>query len=481
MNLRPLPDNEDDRLQALIQYQVLDTEAEQQFDDLTAIAAHICDTPISLISLIDTSRQWFKSKLGLEVTETPRELAFCAHTILEPEKMLIVPNALEDERFADNPLVKSDPNIRFYAGAALVTPDGLPIGTLCTIDNKPRELSPEQIQALQALSRQVISQLELRINLIKLKQTITQREQVEQNLRNTNKQLNQTLDKLKQTQVQLIHSEKMSSLGEMVAGIAHEINNPVTFISANLSYVNTYVRDLLDLLSIYQLHYPNPHSEIKDKAEDVDTDFLAEDLSNILSSMNTGTERIQNIVLSLRNFSRLDESHKKPVDIHEGIDSTLLILQHRLKATLERPKIKIIKEYAKLPQVECYAAQLNQVFLYLLSNAVDAIEEKFYQKTETIHLESNILKLPTIRIRTDISPENHLLIMIADNGIGIPENIHSKIFDPFFTNKPVGKGKGLGLSISYQIIVKKHDGNLKYRTKDGQGTEFLIEIPINSN
>ncbi len=159
MNLPPLPDNEDDRLQALIQYQVLDTEAEQQFDDLTTIAAHICDTPISLISLIDTSRQWFKSKLGLEVTETPRELAFCAHTILEPEKMLIVPNALEDERFADNPLVKSDPNIRFYAGAALVTPDGLPIGTLCTIDNKPRELSPEQIQALQALSRQVISQL----------------------------------------------------------------------------------------------------------------------------------------------------------------------------------------------------------------------------------------------------------------------------------------------------------------------------------
>ncbi|WP_414623672.1 ATP-binding protein [Calothrix sp. CCY 0018] len=481
MNLPPLPDNEEDRLQALIKYQVLDTEAEQQFDDLTAIAAHICDTPISLISLIDTSRQWFKSKLGLEVTETPRELAFCAHTILEPEKMLIVPNALEDERFADNPMVKSDPNIRFYAGAPLITPDGFPLGTLCTIDNKPRELSPEQIQALQALSRQVISQLELRINLIKLKQNITQREQVEQNLRNTNKQLNQTLDKLKQTQVQLIHSEKMSSLGEMVAGIAHEINNPVTFISANLSYVNTYVRDLLDLLSLYQQHYPNPHSDIKDKAEDVDTDFLAEDLSNILSSMNTGTERIQNIVLSLRNFSRLDESQKKPVDIHEGIDSTLLILQHRLKATLERPKIKIIKEYGKLPQVECYAAQLNQVFLYLLSNAVDAIEEKFYQKTETIHLESNILKLPTIRIRTDISPENHLLIMIADNGIGIPENIHSKIFDPFFTTKPVGKGKGLGLSISYQIIVKKHNGNLKYRTKDGQGTEFLIEIPIKNN
>ena len=481
MNLPPLPDNEDDRLQALIEYQVLDTEAEQRFDDLTAIAAHICDTPISFISLIDTNRQWFKSKFGIEVIESPRELAFCAYTILQPERMMIVPNAEEDERFAANPFVTSEPNIRFYAGAALITPDGFPIGTLCTIDNKPRELSPEQIQALQALSRQVISQLELRINLSKLNQNITQREQVEQNLRHTNKQLNQTLGKLKQTQVQLIHSEKMSSLGEMVAGIAHEINNPVTFISANLGYVNTYVRDLLDLLSLYQLHYPNPHSEIKDKAEEVETDFLAEDLPNILSSMNVGAERIQNIVLSLRNFSRLDESQKKPVDIHQGIDSTLLILQHRLKATLERPEIKIIKEYGKLSKVECYAAQINQVFLHILSNAVDALEEKYNNKTDTIQLETNIAKLPTIRIHTDISPENTILIRIADNGIGIPENIQPKIFDPFFTTKPVGKGKGLGLSISYQIVVKKHNGNLKYRTKPRNGTEFLIEIPINSN
>ncbi len=480
MKLPPLPNNEDDRLQALIKYQVLDTQAEQQFDDLTALASHICNTPIALISLIDANRQWFKSKVGLEVTQTPRELAFCAYTILQAEKILIVPNAEEDERFADNPLVKSDPNIRFYAGASLVTPDGLPIGTLCTIDNKPRELSPEQIQALQALSRQVISQLELRINLVKLKQNITQREEIEQNLRNTNKQLNQTLGKLKQTQVQLIHSEKMSSLGEMVAGIAHEINNPVNFIYANLDYVNSYVRDLLDLLSLYQQHYPEPDAEIKNKTAAVDTEFLAEDLPNILSSMDAGAERIQNIVLSLRNFSRLDESHKKPVNIHEGIDSTLLILQHRLKATLERPEIKIIKEYGKLAKVECYAAQINQAFLHILSNAVDALEEKYHRK-EITELENKIAQLPTIRIHTEISPENNLIVRIADNGIGIPENIQTKIFDPFFTNKPVGKGKGLGLSISYQIIVKKHNGNLKYRTQYGKYTEFLIEIPIKSN
>ena len=193
MNLPPLPENEEDRLQALIQYQVLDTQEEAAFDNLTALAAKICHTPIALISLVDKNRQWFKSKFGLEATETPRELAFCAHAICQTQDVFIVPNAEEDERFADNPLVISEPNVIFYAGAPLVTPDGFAIGTLCAIDNQPRELSPKQIRTLQALSRQVISQLELRVNLTKLKQNITHREQVEQNLRDTNKKLIYTL------------------------------------------------------------------------------------------------------------------------------------------------------------------------------------------------------------------------------------------------------------------------------------------------
>lgn len=486
MKQPPSPENEQDRLKALERYQILDTDPEQAFDDLTALAAYICETPIALVSLVDATRQWFKSKVGLSATQTPRELAFCAYAICEPQNLLIVPNAQEDERFAANPLVTSDPNIRFYAGAPLVTPDGFALGTLCAIDRVPRNLNPEKIAALQALSRQVISQLELRINLAKLQQNISLRQQVEQNLRGTNLHLNQIVKKLRQTQVQLIQSEKMSSLGQLVAGVAHEINNPVNFIYANLSHLRTYAKDLLDLLSLYQQHYPNPNAEIQQRAKAIDVTFLTEDLPNILSSMEMGTERIQEIVLSLRNFSRLDEAEKKAVDIHEGIDNTLLILRHRLLNTAERPEIKIIKEYGDIPKVECYPAQLNQVFMNILSNAIDAIEESFVlchipqsdASAMSLVEEKEQMINPKIRIRTEISRPNYIVVRIADNGAGIPEAIHQNVFDPFFTTKPVGKGTGLGLSISYQIVVDKHGGTLKYVTKPGKGTEFWIEIPI---
>ena len=285
-------------------------------------------------------------------------------------------------------------------------------------------------------------------------------------------ELEQALQQLQQTQAQLIQTEKMSSLGQMVAGVAHEINNPVNFIYGNLVHVEQYTKDLLSLLELYQKYYPDPRAEIIDCAEEIDIDFLAEDLPKILASMLMGAERIRQIVISLRNFSRLDEAAMKAVDIHEGIENTLLILQNRIKCKGEYEGIEIVKEYGDLPLVECYASQLNQVFMNILGNAIDALENSRQSNT------SAFLATPTIRIRTEVKNGNKLVVRIADNGSGMNAAVQSKLFDPFFTTKPVGKGTGLGLSISYQIIVDKHGGILKCISQPGKGAEFWIEIPI---
>jgi light-regulated signal transduction histidine kinase (bacteriophytochrome) len=284
-------------------------------------------------------------------------------------------------------------------------------------------------------------------------------------------QLEYTLNQLQETQTQLIQTEKMSSLGQLVAGIAHEINNPVNFISGNLRYTNEYTQQLLKLLYLYQLHYPQAHSEISRLEQAIDLEFIVHDLPKIISSMQVGAERIQSIVLSLRNFSRLDESDLKPVFLHEGIDNTLLILQHRLSGNGNSPDIEVIKDYGKLPLVTCYAGQMNQVFMNILNNAIDAMEK------ETANQPSF---KPRIVISTRVSSNNSLaLIRIGDNGLGMSEEVKKRIFDPFFTTKPVGKGTGLGLAISYQIIVKKHGGVIDCVSEVGKGTEFWMEIPLN--
>ncbi|XWK86778.1 MAG: GAF domain-containing protein [Phormidium sp.] len=292
------------------------------------------------------------------------------------------------------------------------------------------------------------------------------------------KQLEQVLLDLQKTQAQLIQTEKMSSLGQLVAGVAHEINNPVNFIFGNLTYASDYCHDLLELLELYIKHYPQPHPEIEEKTEEIDVEFLANDLPKLLNSMKVGADRIRQLVLSLRNFSRLDESDIKPVDIHEGIDSTLMILQHRLKPKAGHSGIQIIKNYDNLPLVECYAGQLNQVFMNLLSNAIDALEAKSRTQEETEPINSENSDQPKIEISTKIRQNNLVKIKISDNALGIPPHVKSRIFDPFFTTKEPGKGTGLGLAISYQIIVQKHSGKLKCSSQPGVGTEFSIEIPI---
>ncbi len=305
--------------------------------------------------------------------------------------------------------------------------------------------------------------------------------------------LEHALQELKSTQSQLIQAEKMSGLGQLVAGIAHEINNPVNFIYGNLSYADTYTSELLSLVEIYRKHYPEPVEAVLEKLEEIDIDFLANDFVKLVGSIRVGAERIQKIVQSLNKFSRSDEEGCKVVDIHEGIDSTLMILQSRLKATPHRPEIKIEKKYANLPDVECYAGQLNQVFMNLLTNAIDALEEDAQTNgvwrvvNEKPQWNRQDQKVSKILIQTEILADaqipnmqsgDRLVIKISDNGHGIPDELRNRLFDLFFTTKPVGKGTGLGLSIAYQIITENHGGKLSFSSEIGKGTEFTIEIPV---
>lgn len=282
--------------------------------------------------------------------------------------------------------------------------------------------------------------------------------------------LKATLLELQRTQSQLVQNEKMSSLGQLVAGVAHEINNPVSFIDGNVLHASEYAQDLLSLVEQYQKIYPDPPAALVDLIDRIDLGFLMEDFPKLLDSMRIGAERIKDIVASLRTFSRTDEAEIKAVDIHAGLNSTLMILQHRLKAHGDRPQILLQKKYSDLPLVECYAGKLNQVFMNLLSNAIDAIEEQLIDGKQT--------HPPVIEILTETLSADTVQITISDNGSGIPEAARQQIFEPFYTTKPIGKGTGIGLSISYQIIGELHHGNLICDSEHSQGTAFRIQIPV---
>ena len=329
---------------------------------------------------------------------------------------------------------------------------------------------------------------------VAIRKNITDRKQIEEALRQSESQLKvrneeiaKALRDLQQTQSLMVQNEKMVSLGQLVAGVAHEINNPVSFIYGNVMHAETYFQDLIKMLEIYQQEYPNPTPAVQDGIDDVDLNFLLKDLPRLLQSMKIGAERIHQIVLSLKNFSRLDETGQKQVDIHEGLESTLLILQHRFKETAGHPRIFLIKEYGNLPKFQCYPGQLNQVFMNIIGNSLDALEEAMENGKWTTKNMSPLTYCPspTIKINTAFiegkGSEDRIVIRISDNGPGIPIEVQKRLFDPFFTTKNPGKGTGLGLSISYKIVVEKHGGKLSCISVPSQGAEFVIEIPVAQN
>ncbi len=421
--------------------------------------------------------------------------------VIRTQQSLVLNDARYELTFSTDPyIIKNQPK------SILCTPildRGQPVGLLYLENNSAKSaFTPDRLEFLTVLSSQLVISLEnslLYANLTAASEELQQaNDQLEeanrtlemrvqgrtQQLKDKNKHLKQAMQELKQTQTQLIQTEKMSSLGQMIAGIAHEINNPVNFVYGNITHVGEYIQDLLHLIQLYQEHFPQPALEIKEEIEAIELDFILSDLPKLLSSMKIGAERIRSIVLSLRNFSRLDESEMKQVDIHEGIESTLLILQHRLKGNPGHCSIEIIKDYGELPKVECFPGQLNQVFMNLLANAVDALElyRKEYVETDLSELNGNSelssRRSPIIRIQTTKMSANSVSIQIWDNGPGIPKPVQNRLFDPFFTTKPVGSGTGLGLAICYQIIVEKHNGQILCNSQPPEGAEFVIEIPI---
>ena len=390
--------------------------------------------------------------------------------VARTNETLVLQDANDETQFAADPyLVQHQPK------SVLCTPirnQGKLLGVLYLENNLARgAFTRDRLEVLQLLTTQAAISLENATLYDTLEQKVAERTQA---LNEKNYTLKQTLADLKNAQTHLIQTEKMSGLGQMVAGLAHEINNPINFIHGNITHVRNYTDDLLHLLESYRQSYPNPPDAIEQIIDEIDLDYLIQDLPALLQSMRTGSVRIKDIILGLRNFSRLDEADMKPVDIHEGIDSTLMILHHRLRDKSGSKAIQIDKHYGLLPQVTCYASQLNQVFMNVLSNAIDALNTHRQHSPLLEVVESD----SKITIHTESVANSHIRIRIADNGPGIPKSTLTKIFDPFFTTKPVGKGTGLGLSISHQIIVEKHNGKLICDSIPNEGTSFTIEIPI---
>lgn len=427
-----LPENEVARIAALQSYGILDTLPEQEYQDIVQLASVICGVPIAVMSLVDKERQWFKAKVGLDAEQTARDVAFCAHALSQPDELLIVSDASQDQRFFDNPLVTGGLKIAFYAGAPLRLENGLVLGTLCVIDRQPRQLTAVQKEALRALARQVMGQLERRHELAQLKAA----------------------------QAQLLQSEKMASIGQLAAGVAHEINNPIGFVTSNVATLRSYVDTLIGVIDGYSVlvgdvELPaDVRRQIDALMDDDEWRYLKKDACELIDESMDGLTRVKDIVSALRDFSHASTANWERADVHNAIDSALKIVGNAL-----RDKVEIIKEYGELPPIVCMPSQLVQVFMNLLINAAHAtpLHGKVTIKT---WLENGWEK-----------------VQITDNGHGIDPAHLPHIFDPFFTTKAVGVGTGLGLSVTYNIVTN-HGGAIDVASTVGAGTSFTLRLPV---
>ena len=428
----PLPDNENARLAALQSYGILDTLPEQEYQDIVHLASVICGVPIAVMSLVDKDRQWFKAKVGLDAEQTERDVAFCAHALNQPNEMLVVPDASRDDRFFDNPLVTGGLKIAFYAGAPLRLDNGLVLGTLCVIDREPKVLTDVQKEALLALARQVMGQLERRHELAQLKAA----------------------------QAQLLQAEKMASIGQLAAGVAHEINNPIGFVTSNMSMLRTYADSMIGTINGYrsalkevELGAP-ARQQIDALIDEEEWQYLERDTLDLITESMDGLTRVKDIVSALRDFSHAGISIWERADIHDCIDNALKIIANTI-----RGKVDVVKNYGDLKPALCMPSQLAQVFMNLVINASHAMSTS-----------------GQIAIGTRME-QGWIKIDIADNGHGIAPEHLPHIFEPFFTTKSVGVGTGLGLSVSYNIITG-HGGKIDVTSTVGVGTTFTLWLPV---
>ena len=581
----PIPENEAERLTALHACHILDTLPEPEYDEVTFLAAQICGVPQAAVSLIDTDRQWFKAILGLDVSETSRDAAFCAHTILQPD-LLLVPDSHEDPRFSDNPLVTGAPSIRFYAGMPLVTSDGLALGSLCVIDQQPRQLSTQQQEALRVLGNQISSQLDLKRYIALQEQLIAERKEVEDSLqaevierRRTEAELEwvlsqnaqvlasissiligvdangivttwnreanaafglktsdvlgqpfvdcvidwkweriqeaikicedeqrpvrledmsyRTLDGKEQflgvsispishhssepqgflllaaditkrriLESQLATAQKLESIGQLAAGIAHEINTPVQYVGDNLSFLQDAFLGRQEIMRAYREAFkqldPATQASIRQVEEDADANYVMEEIPKAIQQAVEGVDRVTHIVRAMKDFSHPGTTHKVATDLNRALDSTLTVAYNEWKYVAD-----LVTDFDPgLPLVFCLPAELNQVFLNMIVNAAHAMGDVLCDGAKG-----------TLTVRTRHNTD-WVEISIGDTGGGMTEEVKSRIFDPFFTTKPVGRGTGQGLAISHTVIIEKHRGSIAVDTAPGRGTTFTIRLPL---